>query len=59
MDQRRAPDPEPVTPSRADGRAPATDQVIPPPADDQQHADLGQVSGGAGEEGSARDHRDG
>jgi hypothetical protein len=48
-----------VTPSRADGRAPATDQVIPPPADDQQHADLGQVSGGAGEEGNARDHRDG
>jgi hypothetical protein len=53
------PDPTPVTPSSADGRAPATDQVLPPADDGQLHADLGLVSGGAGEEGNAREHRDG
>jgi hypothetical protein len=55
----RTPDPAPVTPSRTDGRAPSTDQVLPPPDDEQLHADLGLVSGGAAEEGNAREHRDG
>jgi hypothetical protein len=57
--ERRAPRPEPVTPAHATGTDPATDQVIPPPDDDQLHADLGLISGGAGEEGAAREHRDG
>ncbi|MCU0300932.1 MAG: hypothetical protein MUF35_04915 [Candidatus Nanopelagicales bacterium] len=53
------PNPEPVTPAHAGGTDPATDQAIPPPDDDQLHSDLGLISGGAGEEGAARGHRDG
>lgn len=50
---------EVVTPGHATGTDPVIDQVIPPPDDGQLHSDLGQVSGGVGEEGNAREHRDG
>jgi hypothetical protein len=56
---RRAPLEVPVTADHPTGTDPVIDQVIPPPDDDQLHSDLGQVSGGVGEEGNAREHRDG
>ena len=34
-------------------------QTIPPPQDGRHHADLGVVSGGMGEEGTARHNHDG
>ncbi|HEX6887926.1 MAG TPA: hypothetical protein VF143_07455 [Candidatus Nanopelagicales bacterium] len=50
---------DPVTPGATDHTEPATAQVVAPDEDGQVHSDLGQVSGGLGEEGVAREHRDG
>ena len=61
MDDRdpSSPHAAPVKPAYPGGIQPATEDVIPPPDDDQLHSDLGLVSGGAGEEGNARAHQDG
>ena len=48
----------PVKPAHPTEAASMTEDVIPPPDDDQLHSDLGLVSGGAGEEGNARAHKD-
>ena len=55
----RAPGPTPLDIEHTTRSDDAVRQTIPPPQDDQHHPDLGVVSGGAGEEGTARHHHDG
>ena len=52
--------PQPIyRPGDVDDPAAPLRQALPPPRDGLQHADLGMVSGGMGEEGAARNHADG
>ena len=55
----QVPDPTALDVDDATWSDDALRQTIPPPQDGRHHADLGVVSGGMGEEGTARHHHDG